>query len=280
MREVHVSLLTAAVAEMCREANYYLGADIISALQKGLEEEISPAGKAVFRELLENARIAREEKIPICQDTGFAVLFVEMGQELHFVGGDFNEAIHEGVRQGYLGGFLRKSIIKDPLRRENTGDNTPAVIHLEIVPGDKLKLIFVPKGGGSENMSAVKMLTPSLGKEGLMDFVVETVAGAGASACPPMVVGVGLGGTLEKVAYLAKKALLRPLGQQHHDPFYADLEMELLEKINRTGIGPQGFGGRFTALAVHIEAFPCHIASMPAAVNINCHASRHVERII
>lgn len=280
MREVHVSLLTAAVAEMCREANYYLGADIISALQKGLEEEISPAGKAVFRELLENARIAREEKIPICQDTGFAVLFVEMGQELHFVGGDFNEAIHEGVRQGYLGGFLRKSIIKDPLRRENTGDNTPAVIHLEIVPGDKLKLIFVPKGGGSENMSAVKMLTPSLGKEGLVDFVVETVAGAGASACPPMVVGVGLGGTLEKVTYLAKKALLRPLGQQHHDPFYADLEMELLEKINRTGIGPQGFGGRFTALAVHIEAFPCHIASMPAAVNINCHASRHVERII
>jgi fumarate hydratase subunit alpha len=265
---------------MCREANYYLGADITSALQKGLEEEISPAGKAVFRELLENARIAGEEKIPICQDTGFAVLFVEMGQELHFVGGDFNEAIHEGVRQGYLGGFLRKSIIKDPLRRENTGDNTPAVIHLEIVPGDKLKLIFVPKGGGSENMSAVKMLTPSLGKEGLMDFVVETVAGAGASACPPMVVGVGLGGTLEKVAYLAKKALLRPLGQQHHDPFYADLEMELLEKINRTGIGPQGFGGRFTALAVHIEAFPCHIASMPAAVNINCHASRHVERII
>ncbi|HAA34500.1 MAG TPA: fumarate hydratase [Firmicutes bacterium] len=280
MREVHVSLLTAAVAEMCREANYYLGADIISALQKGLEEEISPAGKAVFRELLENARIAGEEKIPICQDTGFAVLFVEMGQELHFVGGDFNEAIHEGVRQGYLDGFLRKSIVKDPLRRENTGDNTPAVIHLEIVPGDKLKLIFVPKGGGSENMSAVKMLTPSLGKEGLVDFVEETVAGAGASACPPMVVGVGLGGTLEKVTYLAKKALLRPLGQPHHDPFYAGLEMELLEKINRTGIGPQGFGGRFTALAVHIEAFPCHIASMPAAVNINCHASRHVERII
>ena len=277
---MHVSLLTAAVAELCREANYYLGADIICALQKGLEEEISPAGKAVFRELLENARIAREEKIPICQDTGFAVLFVEMGQELHFVGGDFNEAIHEGVRQGYLGGFLRKSIIKAPLRRENTGDNTPAVIHLEIVPGDKLKLIFVPKGGGSENMSAVKMLTPSLGKEGLVDFVEETVAGAGASACPPMVVGVGLGGTLEKVAYLAKKALLRPLGQQHHDPFYAGLEMELLEKINRTGIGPQGYGGRFTALAVHIEAFPCHIASMPAAVNINCHASRHVERII
>lgn len=280
MREVHVSLLTAAVAEMCREANYYLGADIISALQKGLEEEISPAGKAVFRELLENARIAGEEKIPICQDTGFAVLFVEMGQELHFVGGDFNEAIHEGVRQGYLDGFLRKSIVKDPLRRENTGDNTPAVIHLEIVPGDKLKLIFVPKGGGSENMSAVKMLTPSLGKEGLVDFVEETVAGAGASACPPMVVGVGLGGTLEKVTYLAKKALLRPLGQPHHDPCYAGLEMELLEKINRTGIGPQGFGGRFTALAVHIEAFPCHIASMPAAVNINCHASRHVERII
>ena len=235
MREVHVSLLTAAVAEMCREANYYLGADIISALQKGLEEEISPAGKAVFRELLENARIAGK-KIPSARYR-FCRSLREMGQNF-ILWGDFNEAIHEGVRQGYLGGFLRKSIIKDPLRRENTGDNTPAVIHLEIVPGDKLKLIFVPKGGGSENMSAVKMLTPSLGKEGLMDFVVETVAGAGASACPPMVVGVGLGGTLEKVAYLAKKALLRPLGQQHHDPFYA-AGMELLEK-KRTGIGPQG----------------------------------------
>lgn len=280
MREVHVSLITAAVAEMCQEANYFLGEDVICALRKGLKEEVSPTGKDVFRQLLENARIAKEEKMPICQDTGFAVFFIEVGQELHFVGGDFYEAVNAGVRQGYESGFLRKSIVKDPLRRENTGDNTPAVIHIKIVPGDKLKLVFVPKGGGSENMSAVKMLTPSQGKEGLVDFVVETVKAAGANPCPPLVVGVGVGGTLEKVAFLAKKALLRPLGKPHPDPFYAELEKEILEKINKTGIGPQGFGGRFTALAVHIEIFPCHIASLPAAVNLNCHASRHLERII
>jgi fumarate hydratase subunit alpha len=280
MREVDVGLLTSAVAEMCQEANYFLGEDVIRALEKGLEEEISPTGREVFKQLLENARIAREEKLPMCQDTGFAVLFVELGQDVHFVGGDFNEAINEGVRQGYESGFLRKSIVRDPLQRENTGDNTPAVIHIDIVPGDKLKLIFAPKGGGSENMSAVNMLTPSQGVEGLVDFVIETVTRAGANPCPPVVVGVGLGGTFEKVAYLAKKALLRPLGKPHPDPFYAGLEKEILEKINRTGIGPQGFGGRFTALAVHIEVFPCHIATMPAAVNINCHASRHVKRII
>ncbi|MGI6317451.1 MAG: fumarate hydratase [Dethiobacteria bacterium] len=280
MRNINVKLLTEVVADMCKEANYFLGQDVIAALEKGLHEEVSPAGKEVFKQLLENARIAAEEEIPICQDTGFAVIFVELGQDVHLTGGDFNEAIQEGVRRGYTEGYLRKSIVKDPLERVNTNDNTPAVIHIDIVPGDEIKLTFVPKGGGSENMSAVKMLTPSQGAGGLVDFVVNTVNLAGANPCPPLVVGVGFGGTFEKVALLAKKALLRPLGQTNADPYYAGLEKEMLERINRTGIGPQGFGGRITALAVHIEVFPCHIATMPAAVNINCHACRHVERVI
>ena len=280
MRNINVKLLTEVVADMCKEANYFLGQDVIAALEKGLQEEVSPAGKEVFKQLLENARIAAEEKIPICQDTGFAVFFVELGQDVHLTGGDFNEAIQEGVRRGYTEGYLRKSIVKDPLERVNSNDNTPAVIHIDIVPGDKIKLVFVPKGGGSENMSAVKMLTPSQGVGGLVDFVVDTVSLAGANPCPPLVVGVGFGGTFEEVALLAKKALLRPLGQTNANPFYADLEKEMLKRINRTGIGPQGFGGRITAMAVHIEVFPCHIATMPAAVNINCHACRHVERVI
>ena len=280
MRTINVQLLTEVVADMCKEANYFLGQDVIAALEKGLQEEVSPAGKEVFKQLLENARIAAEEKIPVCQDTGFAVFFVELGQDVHLTGGDFNEAIQEGVRRGYTEGYLRKSIVKDPLERVNSNDNTPAVIHIDIVPGDKIKLVFVPKGGGSENMSAVKMLTPSQGVGGLIDFVVDTVSLAGANPCPPLVVGVGFGGTFEKVALLAKKALLRPLGQPNANPFYADLEKEMLKRINQTGIGPQGFGGRITAMAVHIEVFPCHIATMPAAVNINCHACRHVERVI
>ena len=280
MRTINVQLLTEVVADMCKEANYFLGQDVIAALEKGLQEEVSPAGKEVFKQLLENARIAAEEEIPICQDTGFAVLFVELGQDVHLTGGDFNEAIQEGVRRGYTEGYLRKSIVKDPLERVNSNDNTPAVIHIDIVPGDKIKLVFVPKGGGSENMSAVKMLTPSQGVGGLIDFVVDTVSLAGANPCPPLVVGVGFGGTFEKVALLAKKALLRPLGQPNAKPLYADLEKEMLKRINQTCIGPQGFGGRITAMAVHIEVFPCHIATMPAAVNINCHACRHVERVI
>jgi fumarate hydratase subunit alpha len=280
MRNINVKLLTEVVADMCKEANYFLGQDVIAALEKGLQEEVSPAGKEVFKQLLENARIAAEEKIPICQDTGFAVFFVELGQDVHLTGGDFNEAIQEGVRRGYTEGYLRKSIVKDPLERVNSNDNTPAVIHIDIVPGDKIKLVFVPKGGGSENMSAVKMLTPSQGVGGLVDFVVDTVSLAGANPCPPLVVGVGFGGTFEEVALLAKKALLRPLGQTNANPYYAGLEKEMLKRINQTGIGPQGFGGRITAMAVHIEVFPCHIATMPAAVNINCHACRHVERVI
>lgn len=280
MREVDVKLVTEAVADLCKEANYYLGDDVVKAFEAGLEEEVSPVGKEILKQLLENARIAREEEVPMCQDTGFAVVFVELGQDVHLVGGDFYEAINEGVRKGYTEGYLRKSIVSDPLERLNTKDNTPAVIHVDIVPGDKIKITVAPKGGGSENMSAVKMLTPAAGVKGLVDFVVETVSKAGSNPCPPVVVGVGFGGTFEKVAYLAKKALLRPLGEPNPNPFYANLEREMLEKINKLGIGPQGYGGRVTALAVHIEVFPCHIASMPAAVNINCHASRHKERII
>lgn len=280
MREMDVSLATAAVAEMCKEANCFLGQDLLAAFAKGLSEEESPAGREVFKQLLENARIAREDEVPICQDTGSAVLFVELGQDLHLVGGDFYEALHEGVRRGYREGYLRKSIVGDPLRRVNTGDNTPAFIHLQLVPGDRLKIIFAPKGGGSENMSAVKMFNPSQGIEDLTAFVVDTVSSAGANPCPPVVVGVGIGGTFERVAYLAKRALFRPLGQPNPDPFYAAWEKDMLGQINKTGIGPQGYGGSCTALAVHIEAYPCHIASMPAAVNINCHASRYAQRVL
>lgn len=280
MREVDVSLIRNSVAEMCMEANYDLGEDVIKALEQSLEAEESPVGREVINQLLENARIAREEKVPMCQDTGTAVLFVELGQEVRLIGGDFTEAVNAGVRCGYEEGYLRKSIVKDPLERKNTGDNTPAVIHTDLVPGDKVKITLAPKGGGSENMSAVKMLTPAQGRDGIVDFVVDAVSRAGPNPCPPVVVGVGLGGTFERVAYLAKKALLRPLGQPNEDPSYAQLEGEMLRRVNSTGVGPQGFGGRITALAVHIEVNPCHIASMPAAVNINCHASRHKERVI
>lgn len=216
----------------------------------------------------------------MCQDTGFAVIFVEVGQEVLFVGGDVKDAINEGVRRGYTEGYLRKSIVSDPVERVNTKDNTPAVIHFDVVPGDKVKLTIAPKGGGSENMSTVRMLKPAQGRQGVIDFVVEHVKTAGPNPCPPTVVGVGIGGTFEKVAWLAKKALLRPLGEPNPDPFYAEMEKEILTKVNDLGIGPQGFGGRVTSLAVHIETHPCHIASFPAAVNINCHASRHSERNI
>ncbi len=280
MREINVNLISDVLTEMCQEANYYLSDDVTRAFQKGFEKEESPVGREIFKQLLENARIAREEKVPMCQDTGTAVLFVELGQEVLLVGGDFKEAVNEGVRRGYKEGFLRKSIVNDPLERTNTGDNTPAIIHLDLVPGDQIKLILASKGGGSENMSSLKMLTPAQGAKGMVDFVVETVSRAGSSPCPPIVVGVGFGGSFEKVAYLAKKALMRPLDVTNPDSFYAALEQEILEKINKTGIGPEGFGGRYTALAVHIEVFPCHIASMPVAVNINCHANRHVEKIL
>jgi fumarate hydratase subunit alpha len=281
LREITAAEIAGHVAEMCQEANIYLGDDVLQALKRSLDIEESHTGREVLQQLIENVDIARNEQIPICQDTGFAVFFVEWGQELHLSGGTLKEAIHEGVRKGYQDGYLRKSIVDDPLyNRKNTGDNTPAVIYTDIVPGDKLKITFAPKGGGSENMSTVKMLKPSDGEKGVIDFVVNHIKAAGPNPCPPIVVGVGIGGTFDKVAVLAKKALLRPVGQPHPEPIFAALEQKLLTEINKLGIGPQGFGGRITALAVHIETFPSHIASMAAAVNINCHACRHLEKEI
>lgn len=280
MRQIDAQAISDVVAEMCREANVFLGEDVIEALEKALAEEESPAGRDVLRQLLENVEIARSEQIPLCQDTGFAVFFVEWGQEVHLKGGSLEAAINEGVRTGYREGYLRKSIVADPLERVNTGDNTPAVIHTSLVPGDRVRITFAPKGGGSENMSALRMLKPADGVEGVVDFVVNRVRAAGPNPCPPVIVGVGLGGTFEKVALLAKKALLRPLGRPHPEPLYAGLERRILEKVNDLGIGPQGFGGRITALAVHIETYPAHIASLPVAVNINCHAARHATLVI
>ncbi|RLA78978.1 MAG: fumarate hydratase [Deltaproteobacteria bacterium] len=279
MREVHVGEITKTVRDLFIDANINLGEDVLEALEQALEMEESPIGKEILKELIENARVAREEEMPICQDTGLAVVFLELGQEVHLVGGDLIEAINEGVRQGYQEGYLRKSACH-PFTRKNTGDNTPAIIHTEIVPGDRIKIIAVPKGGGAENMSRVVMLTPAAGLEGVKEFVVQRVKESGANPCPPIVVGVGIGGTLEEAALIAKKALLRPLGSKNPDPEAAAIEEDLLERINRLGIGPQGYGGRVTALAVHVNMVPCHIASLPVAVNIQCHAHRHKERVI
>jgi fumarate hydratase subunit alpha len=280
MRELHVSAITEAVKELCMSANYFLGEDVKKRLESCLQSEESPAGKEVLRKIIENAEIGQSEKVPLCQDTGFAVVFAELGQEVHIVGGAFDEAIHQGVRQGYEEGYLRKSIVSDPLERKNTGDNTPAVIYTDIVPGDKLKLTVAPKGGGSENMSEVKMMAPAAGVEGIKEFVIDRVKRSGANPCPPVIVGVGIGGTFEKCAQIAKRALLRPVGSRHPHPAYAKLEEELLEKINRLGIGPQGFGGRCTALDVLIEVHPCHIASFPVAVNMQCHVARHRDIVL
>ncbi len=280
MREIDISSITEVVKKLCMDANYFLGDDVLKRLQDCMKSEESPTGKEVLKKILENAKIAESEQVPLCQDTGFAVFFVELGQDVHFIGGDFVEAIHEGVRQGYQEGYLRKSIVSDPIERKNTGDNTPAVIHTEIVPGDRVKITVAPKGGGSENMSEVMMMAPAAGVEGVKEFVVDRVCRSGANPCPPVIVGVGIGGTFEKCAQIAKKALLRPIGSKHPSPFYADLEVDLLERINKLGIGPQGFGGRCTALAVHIEVHPCHIASFPVAVNMQCHVARHKEVIL
>jgi fumarate hydratase subunit alpha len=281
MREVKAEQITEVVKSLCMEANYSLGEDVVETLKKAVEIEESSTGREILELILENSRIARKEQVPLCQDTGFAVFFVELGQEVHVVGGGFEEAIQEGVRQGYGEGYLRKSIVDDPvLERKNTGDNTPAVIHLQIVPGDKIHIILAPKGGGSENMSEVKMMKAADGIEGVKDFVVDKVMRSGGNPCPPVVVGVGIGGTFEKCAMLAKKALLRPLGERHPDSRFAEVEIEILRRVNDLGIGPMGLGGRVTALDVHVETYPCHIASMPAAVNMQCHASRHKEAII
>ncbi len=276
MREVDVKEITAQVKRLCMEANYDLGEDVLKAFNDYYAAEESPAGREILEQLIENARIAAEERTPICQDTGLAVFFIELGQEVHLIGGDFDQAIHEGVRQGYQEGYLRKSSCH-PFTRKNLGDNTPAIIHLELVPGDKIHIKFAPKGGGSENMSRVIMLTPAVGRQGIIDYIIELIKEVGPNPCPPTVVGVGIGGTFERAAYLAKKTLLRPFGSKNPDPELAQMEEEVLEKINKLGIGPQGLGGRTTSLAVHIDLVPCHIASLPLAVNIQCHAARHKE---
>ncbi len=261
------------------EANTDLGEDVLQAFDQAIAKEESPLGVEILKELKENARIAKEERVAICQDTGFAVIFLELGQDVHLVGGDLREAVFEGVREGYRDGYLRKSICH-PFTRVNTGDNTPAIIHTEVVPGDKVKITVAPKGGGSENMSRVVMLTPSDGVEGIKRFVVQRVKESGSNPCPPTIVGVGIGGTFEQAALLAKKSLLRPLGSKNPDSDLDQLEFEILDEINKLGIGPQGLGGRTTSLAVHIFMMPCHIASFPLAVNIQCHVQRHKEAII
>jgi fumarate hydratase subunit alpha len=276
VRELDVAAVTAAVKDLCVTANYDLPVDVYDALRAAQETEESPVGREVLAQLVENADIAAADRVPICQDTGFAVIFAEVGQDVHLTGGDFEEAIHEGVRQGYGDGYLRKSVAEEPGHaRRNTKDNTPAIIHMSIVPGDQVCLTMMAKGGGAENMSSLNMLKPAQGWAGMVDAVVETVSRAGSNPCPPVIIGVGIGGTIEKVTLLAKKALLRDVGSTHPDPRIAAMEDELLEKINALGIGPQGLGGRTTALDVFIEEMPCHIASMPMAVNVQCHAQRH-----
>lgn len=280
IREVKSEIITDLVAKMCIEANCIIAPEIKEAMENARETEQSEVGKTVLLNLLENAQIAKDKMMPICQDTGMAVFFVELGKDVHIVGKNLTDAINDGVKKGYTEGYLRKSVVKDPLIRENTNDNTPAVIYTEQTDGEKIKITYAPKGFGSENKSALKMLNPSDGEQGVIDFVIDTVRKAGANPCPPMVVGVGIGGTMDKAAYLAKKALTREITTENENKFYADMEKELLEKINMLGIGPQGMGGTTTALGVNIEVFPTHIAGLPVAVNINCHATRHASVVI
>lgn len=280
MREVAVSKVRDAVRDLAIEANYHLPEDVFDALRQAKENEESPVAREVLEMIIENAETAGREEMPICQDTGSAVIFLELGQEVHLTGGDLVEAINEGVRRGYEDGYLRKSMTVDPFDRANTGDNTPAIIHTDIVPGDRIRITIAPKGGGAENMSCAKGLTPADGMDGVKDFVVETVDRAGSNPCPPIVVGVGVGSTLEKAVLLAKKSLVRPVGAPHPKASIAELERATLEAVNNLGIGPQGLGGRTTALAVHIEPHSSHIASLLAAVNIQCHAARHAETTI
>ena len=276
IREVNVAEITKNIKEMCIEANHYLSPDMDRMMKKAKEEEKSEIGKKVLNQLQENLQIADKEIIPICQDTGMAVIFLEVGQEIHFQGGSLEDAINEGVRQGYEEGYLRKSVVKDPIQRENTKDNTPAIIHYSIVPGDKVKITVAPKGFGSENMSRVFMLQPADGIEGVKDAILTAVKDAGPNACPPMVVGVGIGGTFEKCALMAKQALTRNVEEHSEIPYVKELEIEMLEKINGLGIGPGGLGGTTTALAVNINTYPTHIAGLPVAINICCHVNRHV----
>ena len=280
IREINVKEITRNIKEMCIEANYTLSPDMDKAMKKAAGEEKSELGKEILLQLQENLKIAGEEMIPICQDTGMAVVFLEVGQDVHLTGGNVEDAVNEGVRQGYVDGYLRKSVVKDPIYRENTKDNTPAIIHYSIVPGDRVRITVAPKGFGSENMSRVFMLKPADGIEGVKNAILTAVKDAGPNACPPMVVGVGIGGTFEKCALMAKKALTRPVDEHSEIPYVRELEEELLEKINKTGIGPGGLGGSTTALAVNISTYPTHIAGLPVAVNICCHVNRHAVREI
>lgn len=280
MREINCCEIIEAIKEMCIEANHFLSPDMKQVMDAAVEKEESPLGKQILNQLEENLDIAAKDRIPICQDTGMAVVFLKVGQEVHVTGGSLTDAVNEGVRRGYTEGFLRKSVVKDPILRENTKDNTPAVIHYEIVPGDQVEITVAPKGFGSENMSRIFMLKPADGIEGVKEAVVTAVRDAGPNACPPMVVGVGIGGTFEKCAILAKKALTRNLNQKPDVPYVRELEEELLTRINNLGIGPGGLGGRQTALAVNVETYPTHIAGLPVAVNICCHVNRHVTRVI
>ena len=275
MRIINVNTITQNIKDMCIKANHFLAEDMDQAMKHALDTEQSPLGRQILDQLQDNLKIAAEDMIPICQDTGMAVVFLKVGQDVHFEGGSLEDAVNEGVRQGYTEGCLRKSVVRDPLDRVNTTDNTPAMIYYDIVPGDGFKLTVAPKGFGSENMSQIKMLKPSDGLEGVKAFIMKVVEDAGPNPCPPIVVGVGIGGTFDKAALLAKKALMRNTNVRNADPFYAQLEEEMLEKINALGIGPQGVGGKTTALAVNIEKMPTHIAGLPIAVNINCHVTRH-----
>jgi len=281
LREIDASGVTAAVRRLCIDANNLLEEDVMAKLEEAIAKEESSVGREILEQILNNDRMAARLGMPMCQDTGVAVVFVDLGQDVHVIGGDFIEAINEGVRQGYRDGFLRKSLVTDPvIERKNTKDNTPAIIHIQIVPGENIQIVLAPKGGGSENMSEVRMMQPSDGLEGITDFVVDRVRRSGGNPCPPVIVGVGIGGNFEQSALLAKKALLRRLGSLNPDPIWNPVEVELLDRINRLGIGPMGLGGRTTALAVHILAQPCHIASMPVAVNLQCHAARHKTAVI
>ena len=281
LRELDVGRVSEAVAKLAMDACYYIGDDVVAFFEKAATREESETGKDIFRQLIENAKIAREKPLPLCQDTGLAVVFLEVGQDVHLVGGSLEDAVNEGVRNGYTEGFLRKSAVADPIgERKNTGDNTPAMLHTRIVPGDKVRVIVAPKGGGAENMSALAMLKPSQGRQGAVDFVVDTVSKAGSNPCPPIIVGVGLGGTFEKAAYLAKKTLLREIGSTNPEPRLAELEDELEAKCNALGIGPAGLGGSISVMDVFVEELPAHIASMPVAVNIQCHSARHKEMVL
>lgn len=280
MRTIDVKEITALVRRLCMEANYNLPPDVRQSFLDGQAAEKSPLGREIFKEMITNCDLARDNQVPICQDTGMAIIFAEIGQDAHIVGGAFEDAINEGVRQGYQDGYLRLSVVKDPLRRENTNDNTPCILYTSLVPNDKIKITVAPKGFGSENMSAMKMFTPAATKEDIVSFIAASAINAGSNPCPPVVIGVGLGGTSDKAAYLAKRALLRPVHEKNPDDFYAEMERAVLERVNASGIGPQGLGGTVTALSCAIEPFGTHIAGLPCVVNISCHVTRHAEGIV